>query len=414
MKQRQSDSREWIKVLHVVPWFTVRAGGAVVVVADAAEALTEVGVKSQVVATNLSDPWSLRGARPVSREELPGNHECLDVRLFDSRQPRRFAYSPALAQYVSENAGQFDVIHIHSLWLYPQLAAYRTATRLGVPYIVSPHGALDPFLRRHGRFRKACMSALWQNRMLSRADVVHLTTDDEDRLISDVVENTSRVVAPIGVDTEAFRRPGDSARFRDRFLGGDRSQLVLFLGRITRKKGLDVLIRAVAEPDVSETGAHLAIVGPDDEGLGSGLQALASRLGVADRVTFTGPLYGEGRRDALAAATVWALPSHSENFGIAVVEALASGLPTVISPQVNIADEISSAGAARVARPVPAEFSAAIGGLLVDATARAELSECARRFSRRFDWENVAPGLRDMYDLAIARRRQSDPSQSEH
>ena len=128
----------------------------------------------------------------------------------------------------------------------------------------------------------------------------------------------------------------------------------MYLGRISHKKGLDLLIRAFAMVRRDAPTARLAIVGPDDEGLTPELRALAGNEGAAESIVFTGMLSGDAKRAALAAADVWVLPSHSENFGNAVVEALAAGRAAVISPAVNIAAEIEAAGACVVA-PLRAE-----------------------------------------------------------
>ena len=177
----------------------------------------------------------------------------------------------------------------------------------------------------------------------------------------------------------------------------------MYLGRLSHKKGLDILIRAFALVRRDVPACRLAIVGPDDEGLTAELVALARREGVAERVVFTGMLSGVEKLDALAAAGVWALPSHTENFGNAVVEALAAGRATVISPAVNIAPEIAASGAGIVA-PLSAEaFGAEIAALLRDDARREALVVRAREFARRYDWSIVGPRLAEMYAQVAGR-----------
>jgi glycosyltransferase involved in cell wall biosynthesis len=146
----------------------------------------------------------------------------------------------------------------------------------------------------------------------------------------------------------------------------------------------------------------LAIVGPDDEGLGRGLMRLAEALGVADRVVLTGMVNGPDRHAALAAADVWVLPSDTENFGNAVVEAMAAGVPSVITPGVNLAAEIDAAGAGLVCATEPAAIAAGIAAILDDPKLAEDLSAGGRSFAARYDWATVAPKLRAMYERALA------------
>jgi len=177
--------------------------------------------------------------------------------------------------------------------------------------------------------------------------------------------------------------------------------VIMNVGRIAYKKRLDRLIRAFAALPPRAPAPVLAIVGPDDEGLGRDLDALARDLGVADRVHLTGVVNGAERQAALAAADVWALPSDTENFGNAIVEAMAAGVPVVITPGVNLADEIAAAGAGLVSATEPAAIAAQIGALLADADMAGRVAAAGRAFAARYDWSVVAPQLAGMYGRAL-------------
>jgi glycosyltransferase involved in cell wall biosynthesis len=289
-----------------------------------------------------------------------------------------------------------EVLHIHNLWQYPQYAAYRMAATRGLPYIASPHGGLDPFQRSHGRLRKRASWLLWQRQMLDGAALIHVTTKAEGDLMADIAPHVPRRVIPCGVHTGEFAKLPAGAQFRDRHLAGYNGPLILFLSRLTYKKGLDALVRGFAHTR-RELESRLAIVGPDDEGLQPALERLANRLGVREDVCFTGPLYGEDRLGALASADVWALPSYTENFGIAVVEALAAGCAVVVSPAVNLAQDIHAAEAGLVADVSPHRFGGALLEVLTNDSGRARLQANARSFARRYDWRVVAPQLVEMY-----------------
>jgi glycosyltransferase involved in cell wall biosynthesis len=301
---------------------------------------------------------------------------------------------------------EYDIVHIHSLFLFPQYAAYRHASRADVPFIVSPCGALDPFLRRRSRIPKAVTHALWQGGLLLRASAIHFKSQDERALASDVPLAERQFVVPNGIDWSSFQGSADAETFRRRYLRGHAGPVILNVGRLSHKKGLDTLIHAFAQTRKTCPDAMLALVGPDDEGLQPRLAELAAEAGVGRDVMFTGLLRGQELRGALSAATVWALPSKTENFGSAVVEAMAAGVPVVISQEVNVAAAIDASSAGVVCPGTPAAFAAAIGALLDCESRRVELGERARTFAQRYDWRAIAPKLVEMY-VAVASARRS-------
>ena len=389
-----------MRILHVTPTLARRTGGPAVLIVELAKALEREGVQSTVFTTDMARAPAAGSGQRIADGDLPDGAEDLDVRVFELQRPYRIAYSRPLARAVRAEVDDFDVVHVHSLFLHPQLASFRAARRAGVPHVVSPHGALDPFLRKRGRARKAVTDLLWQRRMLETAALLHVTSEDEAALIADVAPEVPRSVAPLGIDWARFQQPGDAARFRERHLGGDAGPVVLFLGRLTFKKGIDILIEAMADVVRELPDARLAIVGPDDENLRPELEALAERLGIGHAVAFTGMLSGTDRADALATARLWALSSHTENFGVAVVEAIAAGLPVVISRAVNIAPDLEAGGVAVVPELEAGAFAREIARLLADESAAAEMGARAREFARRYDWAAIAPGFAALYARA--------------
>ena len=391
-----------MRVAHVIPALATRTGGPAVGTVESVRALAPLGIESTIFATDLAAAASSRRQRRASRADLPAGVDAVDARLYPARRPHRVAFSPALDRALAGAVGSYDVVHIHSLYLYPQLAGFRAAKRHRVPYIVSPHGALDPFLRQRGRARKALTELLWQRRMLEGAAALHLTTDGEAALVADVAPAVPRAVVPNGIRWDEFQGLPSARSFRERHLGGHDGPLVMFLGRITFKKGIDVLVRAFALVAHEEPDCRLAIVGPDDEGRTPSLEAIAERAGVRDRVHFVEMVTGAERLAALAAADVWALPSHTENFGIAVAEALAAGRAVVVSPAVNIAGDIEHADAGIVCEPAVEPLAAQLLALLHDEPRRLALGERARAFARRYDWSAVAGRAAAMYEEALA------------
>jgi glycosyltransferase involved in cell wall biosynthesis len=388
-----------MRVLHVIPSLATRTGGPAVAVVNACRALEAAGVRTTIAATDMPGP---AGAAPGALT-LPAGSDALDLRLFPARPPRRLAFSPGLYRMLMREAAVYDVVHVHSLFLFPQFAAYRAARARGVPYVVSPRGALDPCLRPRGRARKALVDALWQRAWLEGAAALHCTSHAEARDIAHVAPRVPRYIVPNAVELEAFGTPGDRAAFRRRWLPeAPGAPLVLCHGRIAAKKRLDVLVRALAllrrEADV-----RLVLAGPDDDRLAVELRARAAAEGVAQAVTFTGMLGAADVRAALAAADVWALPSAGENFGNAVAEAFAAGCAVVATPQVEVAADAAREGAAVTVEATPAAFAAAISTLLADRARRERVGEAARTFAQRYALERVGVAMRAMYE-AIARR----------
>jgi glycosyltransferase involved in cell wall biosynthesis len=392
-----------MRVLAVLVGAAARTGGPPAFVGGSALELARLGVDMRVVTTDLAlAPWGIwQRQRRVRREELHPTLAKADTHVFAARFPRRLAFSPGLSRSLRELTAGYDVVHVHNLWQFPQYAGYRAALDADVPYIVSPHGGLDPYLRRRGRIRKQMTAALWQDEMLAQATLIHVTTEAEKELIADVAPHVPRAVVPCGLNVAEFSNPPPPDAFRQQRLDGYDGPLIVFLGRITQKKGVDVLIRAFAEV-ASQSECRLAIVGPDDAGMVSGLRRLVGDLGIDRHVVFLDAVYGDERLAVLSSADVWALSSHTENFGIAVTEAMAAGCAVVVSKGVNLAADIAAADAGIVTEATPHAFGHALLEMLADDQRRARLRQTARTFAARYDWSLVAPRVLEMYRKAAA------------
>jgi glycosyltransferase involved in cell wall biosynthesis len=391
-----------MRVLQVIPSVAQSTGGPAVFAVQIARVLGSRGIENTIYSTDLAYPAQTSSSQRVTPDEMVSGASAVDLQLFPVRQPYRFAYSPGLARALRQNAGRYDVVHFHSIFLHPGVAAYRAARRAGVPYLISLHGSLDPWQRRRRRLRKMLVNLAWVKSMLASAAVIHVDTDEEARRASDVVPGVPRVIVPPGIDWAELQELPPPAEFRSRYLNGHDGPVVLNVARIAENKGHDLLIRAFATIAGDRPDARLVFVGPDNEGRMEGLVRLASEQGVRDRVVFTGMVSDAEKRSALAATSVWALPSLAEAFGIAVMEALAGGLPTVISPSVNIAPEVEAARAGVVCELTPEAFAREILALVGDPQRREELGARARDFARRFDWGALAPRWIEAYERAAA------------
>ena len=398
-------TRPPLRIIHVIPSLAVRMGGPAVSLVGLATALQTLGADVSVLAIDTANSPKAPTTQRATMKDLPAGCQELDVRLFPAQFPRRFAYAPELQRALVREMDRTDVVHIHTLFLHPQYAAWRAASQARIPWVVSPKGALDPYLRRRGRLRKKATDLLWQRRMLDGAAALHLTSDDERRLVADLAICAPECVIPNGIDTNLYAALPPPHEFRDRFLQGTDGPVILNHGRLTQKKGLDILIAAFARLRPAFPDARLVLVGPDDEGYGAYLRSVAETCGVAQQVVFTDILNGRDLLGALAATDVWALPSHTENFGMAVVEAMAASRAVVTSPQVNIAPDAHAAGALLMVRNEPEDVAAAIAQLLTQPADRHRLGQRAQEYARRFDWNAVGHQFFDLYE-SIARSRE--------
>ncbi|MBY0468292.1 MAG: glycosyltransferase [Burkholderiaceae bacterium] len=251
-----------------------------------------------------------------------------------------------LLPWLREHAGDYDAVVVHGLWQHHGLSVWRALRGGPVPYFVYPHGMLDPWFRQSYPLKHAKKLLYWwaaEFRVLRDASAVLFTAEEEQRLAAQTFwpYRVKPAVVGYGVAVADVMARVDAEVFCQQWPATRGKRIVLFLGRLHPKKGGDLLIEAFARVAARDPSLHLVMAGPDDRsGVRAGWENLALRSGVSDRVTFTGMLTGDVKWAALRAAEVFALPSHQENFGIAVVEALAMGVPVLISNKVNIWREI--------------------------------------------------------------------------
>ncbi len=397
-----------MNVLHVIPTYPPawRYGGPMRSVHGLASAQAAAGDRVSVYTTNLDGPDVLDV--PVAE---PVRLDGVEVRYFPVAWPRRLARSPAMARALHGTISGFDVVHLHSVFLWPTLAAARASRLTGAPYVLSPRGMLvRDLIAGRGRLRKTLWLALFERRTVRDAAAVIVTSELEARELAALDLGAAYVeVVPNGLSREDPAADSGADAAAPPGLPADGRPLLLYLGRLSWKKGVDVAIRALAQlPGPPE--ARLAIAGNDDEGLRPRLEALAGELGVAERVSFLGEVRGAGKSALLAAASVLVMPSISENFGMAALEAMAAAVPVVLSPGVGLAATVEEAGAGVVCERTPEAFAGAVAGLLAQPEVAREMGERGRRLvAERFSWPAIAASTRLVYECAIASARATAP-----
>jgi glycosyltransferase involved in cell wall biosynthesis len=263
----------------------------------------------------------------------------------------RFAFSPRLWKWLHENAGRFDGIVMNGIWTFPGLAVRAAARRSGTPYAVFVHGALDPWFNREYPLKYFKKLLYWpvQHAVLHDAKAVFFTSKIEQDLANSSFRpnHWNSVIVPYGTldpDLAGCDPAGQVEEFYRKVPELGRRRYLLFLARIHEKKGCDLLLEAFAQLADMAPEVDLVIAGPDQVGMQAKLMGRAEKLGIARRVHWPGMLSGDIKWGALRACDAFILPSHQENFGISVAEALAVGRPVLISNQVNIWPEIENDG----------------------------------------------------------------------
>ncbi|MBP2560935.1 glycosyltransferase involved in cell wall biosynthesis [Neorhizobium galegae] len=312
----------------------------------------------------------------------------------------RYCYTPELARWIAANAHRFDAAVVHGLWNHASVGGWSALRRADLPYVVFAHGMMDPWFRETHPFKHIAKQAFWlawQGRVLRDAAAVLFTCEEERCRARGVFRGhgyPERVVAfgtadpPAGAESQlaAFHRLLPELKDK-RFL--------LFLGRFHAKKGCDLLIEAFAKIAAIEPDLDLVMAGPDQSGLKSKLLAQAAKAGMTDRIHWPGMVAGDAKWGALRAAEALVLPSHQENFGIVVAEAMACATPVLLTDKVNIWRDVKASGGGLVG----ADTSQGIESLLRSWLALSDDGKSAMRaharagFERHFRIETAARDL---------------------
>jgi glycosyltransferase involved in cell wall biosynthesis len=383
-----------MRILHVIPALAPRFGGPPKVVMEMCRELAKRGEQVAIYTTNFDGPGTLK----VPLRQRARDESGVEVTYFPVYPHRYYTLSFPLALALKRNVSDYDIVHIHSLYRFATTAAAYYCRKYSVPYVMQPHGTLDPFMFRRHRLRKSLYEALFDRPDLEKASAVHFTTQEELELARAAKFTLKGEVVPLGVTVEKIDRKKAIKEFYSKWPDLEGKRIILFLGRLNFKKGLDLLVRAFANLCRMRNDIHLFIAGPDDEGYGGQVRKWLQEEGVFAQATFSGMILGSEKAAAFAASDVFVLPSYSENFGVAVVEALGSGLPIVISNRVNIWREVAQADAGIVINCDSTELERALVRLLDEPGLSQQMSEAGPRLARdSFSWRTAGDRLLEVY-----------------
>jgi glycosyltransferase involved in cell wall biosynthesis len=328
-----------MRILHVIPSVDSASGGPVEGLKQLCHVYQMGGHEVEVA--------SLDSPKMAARYAFPARVFPLGPGL------GLYGYTPHAAKWFKENLQRYDVVFINCIWQYNTLAAYRALAASTTPYAVFTHGMLDPYFKKRHPLKHIKKLIYWHfflKEILCNATTVLFTCEEEKVLARQSFPGyrVRETVVPYGT----FGPDCDLAKAREQFLTqwpilrGKR--LATTMGRVHPKKGADILIESFASTLAKDPQWRLVIAGPDQVGLRKALEALAARVGIANRIVWTGMVTGSLKWGALAASEMFVFPSHQENFGIVVAEAMACSLPVILSNKVNIWREVERYGAGLV------------------------------------------------------------------
>jgi len=388
-----------MRIAHATPYFAPAFvyGGPPRSVLGLCQALGRAGADILVLTTDANGDGEI--ARDVVEK---GEYGGIAVRYLPRAWPRVYFGARGVTAAVDRIACAMDVVHLHGCWNVFNWLVARACRRRGVPYVISPRGMLNAWSFEHSRLKKRIAYWVAEGPTLRGASALHATSEDERKEIEALGLSVPIAVIPNGIDqVDQPADPRDVAAFRQRFRLSASDVIVLYLGRLHHKKRVDLLADAVVRARAAAPTLKLLVVGSGDRQYEDELRAQFGAPVKDGAIVFAGRLEGDDRRLALASADVFGLTSESENFGLAVAEAMAAGLPVVVSRQCPW-PQIEEWDAGFWLSNDVAEIAKALASLARDPALRRRLGENGRAGVRRYlDWNGIANAMLAVYQRAL-------------
>jgi len=378
-----------MNVLHVIPSVSVAHGGPSRAVVEMERALADRGINVTTVTTDDDG----NGRRLSVRREEAIETEFA-TRWYFPLTTDFYKVSLSLARWLQKNIKKFDLVHAHALFSFAPIAAAYIARKQNVPYILRPLGVLGSYgmSRRRAQLKRLSL-ALIERSLIKSAAAIHLTSLAEKAEMESLGLSCNGVVIPIGIATDQ----GAGLKER-RSLDSEKEIELLFLSRIDPKKNLENLLRAMPLVLAARRNVRLSIAGSGNHNYIAQLMGLAQHLQLADRIKWLGFVDGDKKQEVLGSATALVLPSYSENFGIAVVEALSAGIPCVVSRDVAISKEVEIAKAGVVTDTEPTSIANCILKVVDNNNEYLAMSIAAQRLAKAsFSREAMGRSLETLY-----------------
>ena len=367
-----------MRVLHVIPSVSEHSGGPATAIFPMCRALRAEGIEIVLASTS-------HGLTQISTDVR--EYKGVPARFFPVQAGASFKYSRPLTTWLKSSVREFDLVHIHAVFNHASVAAARECRKAGVPYVVRPLGTLDPWSLKQKAGRKWIFWSLVGKRMLQGSAAVHYTAVGEKTATEELLGINHGRVIPLGVEVNGSSRAKQAAQYFPEF---GWHQYVLLLSRLDPKKNVEGLIDAFTS--LKDDAWRLVISG---DGAPDYVASLKQRAAGAEKIIFTGWVEGERKDALLRDAALFVLPSRHENFGLSLMEAMARGVPVLVSPHVNLAQEIEAANAGWIVDL--AQLKDGLAAALDNKTERARRGKYACEFARTFSWQRTATELIDLY-----------------
>lgn len=323
-----------------------------------------------------------------------------------AKQTEFYKASLPLAAWLLRHAADYDVVHLHAVFSFSTLAAGWACRMRGVPYVVRPLGVLNSWgMQNRRRWVKSLSFRLLDKPVLDHAASMHYTSQQEAADAGRLGIRARAEVIPLGIDLKPFQGLPSPERFASRFPVTKGRPIILFLSRLDPKKNVELLLEGMTRLRSTESDPILVVAGSGEPEYVAALEAKASNLGLENAVVWAGHLDGDMKRSALAACDIFVLPSRSENFGIALLEAMAAGRACLSTAGVALAVGAAAAGAVRICEPTPEDLCGALLELLACATERERLGRAASTLAvEQYSSESMALRMEAYYHSIQTRR----------
>ena len=385
-----------MRLLHIINSVNPVSGGPIEGVFRQDGATRDLGLREVLSLDHPDDPWV--ASSPIKVHAMGG-------RKAKGGFLGHYGYSPDMVPWLKAHVGDYDAVIVNGLWNYATFGASRVLPHAQTPYFVFTHGMMDPWFRQTYPLKNLAKQGFWQfceGPLTKGAKAVLFTTEEEKLLARGEFwgADYKEQVVGYGTATAPVKTPAQATAFAEKTPDLKGRPYLLFLSRIHPKKGVDLLIEAFARTAALQPDLQIVVAGPDQTGWVATLKARAEALGIADRLHWPGMLQGDAKWGAYYGAEAFILPSHQENFGIVVAEALACGKPVLISDKVNIWREIK-AGGGWLVEPDTVDGAEALlrGWHALSGADRAKMGEAGRAvFTGNFDMAVSAPNLLRMIE----------------
>ncbi|HET6862588.1 MAG TPA: glycosyltransferase [Pyrinomonadaceae bacterium] len=387
-----------MKVLHVIPSISKRSGGPAHAILPMCKALQRAGLDVTLATTD----HDLENAD--SRQGDLSTLDGVPVHIFAAQLGDSFKYSRPFSSWLNSEVENFDLVHIHAVFNHSSIAAARACTRKNVPYIVRPLGTLDPWSMKQKPIRKRLFLKLGARRLLTNAGAIQYTTEAEKSSTEAALRLNHGIVVPLGIEEELSGVEISKEQFGKMFPTLQDRPYILVLSRLHSQKNIDALLRAFitvsARPNFSQW--QLVIGGDGNSDYVAQLKRL---VGANDRVLFTGWLEAVAKYAILRNASLLALTSFQESFGLCLLEAMACGVPVLVGSNVKLAADIDKARAGWITEPQLEAITQALSTALENPTELKTRGMSGVAFARSFTWESVGISLSSLYSSVVNQSR---------